>query len=1822
MDGTGNTELNYCYNCMTHLESGEKVCPVCGHNNTLLQNPENALPEGTILSGKYLVGKVLGQGGFGITYLGFDTALNIKVAIKEYFPVGVSIRSPHSIRVTAVSSQEKTEGFRKGCDEFQAEARRLAAIDSPNIVKVRDYFRENGTSYIVMNFVAGNSLTKEVADCGGRMPWQRVVNLFKPLILELDKLHKAHLIHRDIKPDNIKVVKDNEGAERLLLLDFGAARSFISAEVTGTYSAVVSHGYAPIEQYSPKSRQGPYTDVYALCATIYAAITGTLPADATDRMLGVAEMASLTEMDIDVPENVEKAIRHGLAVRSEDRPQSMKELYSELCGKKLVSGETSAVVEKHVPEPHKEEKKEEIRKPAEETKSGKKMNWLLPVLLAVLLAAGFFLYRGIRQNQLNTAGTQTAEAEISARSAMELAVQQTVDGQNTQIAQAVMTEQAAAAGTRTAQETQEALNVQQTGTAWNITAAAEYQQTRTQEAAEASATQAEQASRMEQTVQVETQWALNTEAAVRSEQTATSWFTTQEAQLHQTQTREAEEIQATAALYAQQTSTQSAINQIQTRTASEQQTATQSAVNEIQMQTAIAEQTAAAREQTRTAEIRQTSTQAAVNEMQTQTVIIERTAVAAKTAAALEQIRIELEQTEAAFHVMETEAAYEETRRAMEIQMTSAAASKTKAAEPTKTPIPTATNTPKPTATMTPMPTATNTPKPTATKTPIPTATNTPKPTATKTPIPTATKTPKPTAVPTKLPIGVGDIITLGHYEQDSNTANGPEAIEWQVLAVENRRALVISKYGLDTKRYNETSTSVTWETCTLRAWLNGEFYNSAFSSDEKGRIQKVNLRNPDNPKYGTKGKGGNDTTDRIFLLSIDEAEQYFVNDNARQCRPTTYAKNEGIYFSESDGGTTKWWLRSPGSYSYNAVVVYYDGSIINNGSRVIISGNVVRPAFWLDLNTGTDAAASTAVPVLMSNPTLSPDALYDLGEAAYKDGDYEKALEYLHPAAEAGNADAQYRLGYMYANGRGVEKSNEEAAKWYRMAADQGDTTAQNILGNMYESGRGVEKSYEEAARWYQRAADQGYKYAQFNLGNLYYNGYGVEKSYEEAAKWFRLAADQEHTTAQYFLGVMYEYGQGVDQSYEEAVKWYQLAADQGDKEAQQTLGNKYYFGRGVDQSYEEAVKWYQQAADQGYAYAQTSLGSMYENGEGVAQSYEEAIKWYQLAADQGHENAQNKLKDLLDKHPELQKNIENTPVPAATAASTSAPTLSPDALYDLGEDAYKTGDYQKALEYLLPAAEAGNADAQYRLGYMYATGRGVEKSDEEAGRLYQLAFKWYQQAADQGDAHAQYRLGVMYRTGRGVKKSDEEAFKLYQLAADQGYADAQRNLGNMYEYGNGVDQSYKEALKWYQLAADQGDADAQYYLGYMYHSGRGVERSDEEAVKWFRLSADQGDADAQYMLGFMYEYGYGVEESYEEAVKWYRLAADQGDKYAQTSLGSMYENGKGVEQSYEEAAKWYQLAADQGHETAQKNLDDLLNKHPELKKVNENTPAAAPGAAQKPTDMPNSVCQVISDTLLRDKPTNSGTVLRSVLKGTILTYSGESKEAEGKTWIHVRTENGNEGWIDKAAAGIQNNDAFSLKAGDILTLGHYEQDGNLNNGPEAIEWQVLAVEDGRALVISKYGLDVKPYNEKWTGVTWETCTLREWLNGEFYNSAFSSDEKSRIREIRVKNPNNPEYGTEGGNDTTDRIFLLSIDEANYYFPNDEARQCQPTTYAKNNGAYVKEDRGGTWWWLRSPGYHDYSAADVIIDGIVFNMGPHVNNGSTSVRPSFWLNL
>ena len=196
------------------------------------------------------------------------------------------------------------------------------------------------------------------------------------------------------------------------------------------------------------------------------------------------------------------------------------------------------------------------------------------------------------------------------------------------------------------------------------------------------------------------------------------------------------------------------------------------------------------------------------------------------------------------------------------------------------------------------------------------------------------------------------------------------------------------------------------------------------------------------------------------------------------------------------------------------------------------------------------------------------------------------------------------------------------------------------------------------------------------------------------------------------------------------------------------------------------------------------------------------------------------------------------------------------------------------------------------------------------------------------------------------------------------------------------------------------------------------------------------------------------------------------------------------------------------------------------------------------------------------------------------------------------------------------------AAKAGDYVFFGAYEQDNNTSNGKEDIEWLVLEVKDGKALVISKYALDCQQYNTSYTGVTWETCTLRKWLNNDFLGAAFSADEKSMIPTVTVSADKNPDYSTNPGNTTQDQVFLLSITEANKYFSSDSARQCNPTEYAVAGGAYVDSSNGNCRWWLRSPGFIQHRAAWVNNDGYVLEYGDDVDIGSTAVRPALWIDL
>lgn len=315
-------QINRCVNCMEEI--GGYPCPRCGFDPAKESQPRFALPWNTILHGRYLVGKVLGQGGFGITYVGWDLLLDMKVAIKEYYPTGQVTRQNASTKLMWYTAGGQSSDGNSG-NAFLKEARKMAKIGGiPEIVRVLDTFCENETAYIVMEFVEGETL-KELAEKSGAMSFNECAQLLLPLLEGLDKVHTQGLIHRDISPDNI--MRQADGTLRLL--DFGAAKD-TSAQKSGSSQLVAKHGFSPVEQYVTAGNVGPWTDVYALCATMYYMLAGEVPPEALERL--DRDTLDFSKIKKPLTEAQRAVLTSGLAVRPENRTQSVDALATQLKG--------------------------------------------------------------------------------------------------------------------------------------------------------------------------------------------------------------------------------------------------------------------------------------------------------------------------------------------------------------------------------------------------------------------------------------------------------------------------------------------------------------------------------------------------------------------------------------------------------------------------------------------------------------------------------------------------------------------------------------------------------------------------------------------------------------------------------------------------------------------------------------------------------------------------------------------------------------------------------------------------------------------------------------------------------------------------------------------------------------------------------------------------------------------------------------------------------------------------------------------------------------------------------------------------------------------------------------------------------------------------------------------------------------------------------------------------------------------------------------------------------------------------------------------------
>lgn len=307
-----------CMGCMTLKESAH-VCSYCDYNEKEDLGPLILPPRTLLLNGHFLIGRVLGKpGGFGITYLAWDVKLETQVAIKEFLPRDLAGRGSDRSTVIPHHSDDR-ELFAYGLERFVSEARTLAKFDHPNVVRVRTFFEENDTAYLVMSYYEGIPLSRYLEDKGGRIEEKLAADIIMPVMDGIRSVHDKGFLHRDIKPQNIYLTVDGVP----ILLDFGAAR-LAMGERSRSLSVVITAGYAPFEQYHKKGKQGPWTDIYSTAATLYKMVTSETPPEATDRIME-DELVSPRELVPQMSERLEQALVAALSIKPENRPQSIKE---------------------------------------------------------------------------------------------------------------------------------------------------------------------------------------------------------------------------------------------------------------------------------------------------------------------------------------------------------------------------------------------------------------------------------------------------------------------------------------------------------------------------------------------------------------------------------------------------------------------------------------------------------------------------------------------------------------------------------------------------------------------------------------------------------------------------------------------------------------------------------------------------------------------------------------------------------------------------------------------------------------------------------------------------------------------------------------------------------------------------------------------------------------------------------------------------------------------------------------------------------------------------------------------------------------------------------------------------------------------------------------------------------------------------------------------------------------------------------------------------------------------------------------------------------
>ncbi len=731
-----------CYGCMK-LKGEQKICPHCGYYEGG-RNLRHQLAMGTLLQHRYEIGRVLGQGGFGITYLAWDHLLEIPVAIKECYPWSITSRDFEQDGCLHVKDMEL---YNAGRDHFLQEARTLAKLrEEPGIVRVDNVFEENGTAYIVMEYVDDVDL-REYVQRKGKLSPRQTLELLGPVMDSLECVHNHGLIHRDISPDNIRMKKNGQ----VRLLDFGAAKEISDGGVQVT-QRLLKYGYAPLEQYQAKGRLGPWTDVYALCATAYYCMTGQVPPEATERLtnrksLGWNRVHGLTPGQL-------YAFRRGTAMQVGKRIGTMGELKAALGA---------------------------VRRPGP-------WRWLAPSASAAALAAAALL--------VLWPGSEAAGPTL-----------RDPDQTKPPVVTAAVSEEPVTAPA---------------STDWreNVLMASE-------DGGE---------------------WMLNLEGVSRRDiRTATFLDTLSGAPEDAADVSEDGSGRVLAWV----------------EDGSHLVIAGQGGINgRLGCKDLFRD----------FINLKQVELGGALHTEET-------TDLSGMFARCFKLDSLDLSGLDVS-QVSNVSDMFAECGEMDDLELgrwnTSASGDGCKSFMDTG---------------VTYRERAWN-----------------------------ALFPPLPLTSDNLSQVNRGDIVTLGAFEQDGNTENGKEAIRWKVLEKDGNELLLISEQILACRVYHENSAAVTWETSSLREWLNGKFLETAFWEWEQELIVATQVSADRNPVVGNQADPGNPTEDRVYLLSLLEVKELDLSPEDLRCTPTAFAVSDNT--RANDPRAKWWWTRTPGKTNWFTAII------------------------------------------------------------------------------------------------------------------------------------------------------------------------------------------------------------------------------------------------------------------------------------------------------------------------------------------------------------------------------------------------------------------------------------------------------------------------------------------------------------------------------------------------------------------------------------------------------------------------------------------------------------------------------------------------------------------------------------------------------------------------------------------------------------------------------------------------------------------------------------------------------------------------------------